>query len=519
MEKFFDRNLGGLGTPRAIGATVEGENRNHRMNSFEKSDNGIVPLRSVNKEGNTSAEQKEGRPLAKGNTPQATTVRTQGRVAVSSGLEGVREAARRNKTMRFTALLHHVTIDRLRESYKSLKRQAAPGIDGMTWSAYGEELECRLETLHRRIQQGSYRAQPARRIYIPKADGSERALSIWSLEDKIVQQAVTTVLNAIYETDFIGFSYGFRPGRSQHDALDALSAGITRRKVNWVLDADIQAFFDKMEHDWIIRFLQHRIGDKRIVRLVRTWITVGIETESGRQPLDRGAPQGAVISPLLANIYLHYVFDLWAQKWRKKTAMGDTIIVRYADDVVLGFQHKSDANRYRRELQQRLAEFGLNLHPQKTQLIRFGRFAMRGCRQQGKKPPTFDFLGFTHFCTQTRTNKRFTVGRKSIKKRLRSQLAEIKAQLRKRLHDKVSATGAWLHRVLKGHLNYYAVPGNSKSLEYLFIRVKRYWFRSLRRRSQRHRMNWSRFGEIWRHFAPPIRILHEYPNARFDART
>lgn len=500
---------------------MEGESRNRCMNGNEKSDSCVVLMKPANKEGSTSAEQREGRRLAKGNTPQATIVRTQSREAMSSGLEGVREAARGNKTMQFTALLHHVTVAVLRESYMSLKRQAAPGIDGMTWRAYGEELDSRLERLHQRIQQGSYRAKPAKRIYIPKADGSKRALSIWSLEDKLVQQAITTVLNAIYEQDFIGFSYGFRPGRSQHNALDALAVGITRRKVNWVLDADIQSFFDNMEHDWIIRFLQHRIGDKRILRLVRSWISVGIETDAGRQPLTKGAPQGAVISPLLANIYLHYVLDLWAKRWRRRTAAGDTIIVRYADDVVLGFQHHSDANLFCNELQNRLAEFGLNLHPKKTQLIRFGRFALQktGRKRGTKKPPTFDFLGFTHFCTQDRTNKRFMVGRKTIKKRLRSQLAEIKAQLRKRLHDPVGKTGAWLNRVLQGHLNYYAVPGNSASLRYFFLRVERLWLKALRRRSQRHRLNWERFRGIWIFFAPRMRILHPYPSARFDART
>lgn len=489
------------------------------MNGIEKSDNGIVPMKSANKQCENSAEQREGRLLAKGNTPQTTIVRTQSRVAMSSGLAGVRKTARINKTMKFTTLLHHVTIDLLRDSYMSLKRQAAAGIDGITWTVYGEALETRLVNLHQQIHTGGYKAKPARRIFIPKADGSERPLSIWSLEDKIVQQAVTSVLNAIYETDFLGFSYGFRPGRGQHDALDALTVGLTRRKVNWVLDADIQAFFDNMEHEWIMRFLEHRIGDKRILRLVRKWITVGIQTEKGRLASTKGAPQGAVISPLLANIYLHYVLDLWTERWRRKTATGDAIIVRYADDAVLGFQDSNDAYRYRKELQQRLAQFGLNLHPQKTQLIRFGRFSMQKCRRKGEKPPTFDFLGFTHYCSIDRTNKGFIVGRKSIKKRLRSQLAEIKAQLRKRLHNKVSETGAWLKRVLQGHLNYYAVPGNSASLRYFFIRVERLWFKAIRRRSQRHQMNWSRFSRICKYFVPKIRILHPYPKARFDAKT
>lgn len=490
------------------------------MNDIEKSDSVVVPLKRANKGDKTPAEFVEERTLAKGNTHQTTTTRTQGRDSVSSGLAGVRKAARKHKRMRFTALLHHVTVDQLRESYNALKRKAAPGIDGMTWTEYGKDEEQRLNALHQRIHQGSYRSKPVKRVFIPKADGSQRALSIWCLEDKIVQQALTTVLNAIYETDFLGFSYGFRPGRGQHDALDALSVGLNRRKVNWVLDADIQSFFDCMDHDWILTFLKHRIGDKRVLRLVRKWLTVGIMTDTGRERLDRGAPQGAVISPLLANIYLHYAFDLWTQQWRQRTATGDVIVARYADDIVLGFQHDSDARRFQSDLQERLAKFGLNLHPQKTHLIRFGRFARRKCRANGEgKPPTFDFLGFTHFCTVSRTRGHFVVGRKSIKKRMRSQLLEIKHALRKRLHRPVGETGAWLQRVLRGHLNYYAVPGNQPSLRYFFIRVKRYWLLSLRRRSQRHRMTWVRFGTLWQRFAPTILLTHDYPTQRFDAKT
>lgn len=490
------------------------------MNDIEKSDSVIVPLKRTNKGSNTPAESVEGRTLAKGNTRRTTTPRTQSRDSVSSGLAGVRKAARKHKQMQFTALLHHVTVDQLRDSYYSLKRQAAPGIDGMTWSAYGEDLEQRLEALHRQLHQGSYRAQPARRVYIPKADGSQRALSVWCLEDKIVQQALSTVLNAIYEADFLGFSYGFRPRRGQHDALDALTVGLNRRKVNWVLDADVQSFFDRMDHDWILTFLKHRIGDKRVLRLVRKWLTVGVMTEAGRERPDRGAPQGAVISPLLANIYLHYVFDLWTQRWRQRTATGDMIVIRYADDIVLGFQHDSDACRFQRELALRLEQFELNLHPKKTHLIRFGRFARQQCRKNGEgKPPTFDFLGFTHYCTVSRTNGRFMVGRKSIKKRVRTQLHEIKRALRQRLHRPIGETGAWLRRALRGHLNYYAVPGNQPGLRYFFRCVRRYWFKSLRRRSQRHRMNWQRFTGLWLRFAPPILLVHDHPARRFDATT
>lgn len=489
------------------------------MNGIEKSDNVVVPMKLMNKGVNPPAESVEERTLTKGNIHQATAVRTQCRVTTSSGLVDVRKAARTHRKLKFTAPLHHINIDLLRESYYSLKRQSAPGIDGMTWAAYETDLENRLKALHCRVHQGRYRAQPARRVTIPKADGTQRALSIWCVEDKIVQQAVTTVLNAIYEVDFLGISYGFRPGRSQHDALDALTVGLNRRKVNFVLDADIQSFFDTIDHDWLLTFLKHRIGDKRLLRLIRKWLTVGVENDTGRERLDRGAPQGAVISPLLANIYLHYVLDLWAHQWRERNAKGDVIMVRYADDCVLGFQYQAEAKRFQRDMQQRLQQFGLSLHPKKTQLIRFGRFARRDSHQAGQsKPATFDFLGFTHYCTKSRSKGHFIVGRKTIKKRMRSQLAEIKLQLRKRLHDPVGQTGTWLRRVLQGHLNYYAVPGNSRSLRYFFTRVWRYWMRSLRRRSQRHRLSWSRYDQLWARFAPRVLILHAYPARRFDAK-
>ncbi len=509
VEKFFDRNLGDLGIAHASGPAQEGESRTLHMNDTEKSDRVVVPTKPANKRDETRAEQVEGRMRAKGNAHQTTADRTQSRVSASSGLAGVRKAAKQDKGMRFTALLHHITVDQLRQSYFALKRLAAPGIDGVTWEHYGSELDGRLRELHERLHKGSYRARPARRVFIAKADGSERALSVWCLEDKIVQQALIAVLNAVYEVDFQGFSYGFRPGRGQHDALDALSVGLTRRRVNWVLDTDIQSFFDKMSHDWILQFLQHRIGDHRVLRLIRKWLTVGIMTDNGRLAGVEGAPQGAVISPLLANIYLHYVLDLWTRQWRSRNARGDVIIVRYADDVVLGFEFESEGRRYERQLQDRLAAFGLNLHPDKTQLIRFGRLARQNQRQlDGGKPPTFDFLGFTHYCTISRAYGHFVVGRKTIKKRMVSSVKEIKRQLRVRLHDPIGHTGEWLRRVVQGHLNYFAVPGNSKSLQFYLFRVRRYWLRSLRRRSQRTRMNWERFRLLCARFLPPIRITH-----------
>jgi group II intron reverse transcriptase/maturase len=432
----------------------------------------------------------------------------------------VRQAARQSTGVRFTALLHHLTVELLERSYFALKRNAAPGIDGVTWQAYGENLEENLLELHARIHRGSYRARPARRSYIPKADGTERPLSVLCLEDKIVQQAVVFVLEAIYEVDFLGFSYGFRPGRGQHDALDALHAGIYRKRVNWVLDADVQGFFDAMSHEWILRFLRHRISDKRILRLIAKWLKVGITEGTQVTRSSCGAPQGAVISPILANVYLHYAFDLWAHVWRRKKASGDVIVIRYADDILLGFQHEREARAFLQDLQARLREFELALHPKKTRLIRFGRCAVEQRRKLGQgKPETFDFLGFTHFCTRSRKYGSFVIGRKTIKKRMRAKLQEIKMELRKRMHDTIAETGAWLSKVLKGHLNYYAVSGNDHSLWWFFNQARWYWLRSLRRRSQRAFMNWVKFTRLVDRFFPPIRILHPLPCHRFDART
>jgi len=369
--------------------------------------------------------------------------------------------AQKDKNLKFTALMHHVTVELLQQSYFKLKRDAAPGIDGAEWAGYGENLDHRLILLHRKVQQGSYRAQPARRVYIPKADGSQRPLSILCIEDKIVQQAVVEILQAIYETDFMGFSYGFRPGRGQHDALDALQAGLYRRKVKWVLDADIRKFFDSMSHEWTIRFLQHRVDDRRLLRLVRKWLKVGVMEDGKRVPQEIGAPQGAVVSPILANIYLHYVFDQWVHYWRKHYAKGDVIVIRYADDTVLGFQTPQDAKALLDGLRDRLDRFGLSLHPDKTRLLEFGRFAQEDRARAGRgKPETFDFLGFTHYCSRARTNGWFKVARKTIAKRMRAQLQAVKTELRRRLHRPIKETGLWLNQVVRGHMAYYAVPGS-----------------------------------------------------------
>lgn len=521
VEMSFVRNLGDL--TRALdfqGPIHERETCKMNVNADEKSDLEIVPKKASNKENHFSAEMLEGRARPKGNRHYEAADWTQSQVTASTGLVAVRRAAQRNKQKQFTALLHHITIDLLRQSYSELKRKAAPGIDGMTWAVYGENLDERLTGLHERIHMGSYRSRPAKRMYIPKADGSQRPLSIWCVEDKIVQQATVHILNAIFEVDFLGFSYGFRPGRGQHDALDVLQVALYRRKVNWVLDADIRKFFDQVDQEWLMRFLAHRIRDKRLLRLIRKWLKVGVIENGLVIRSDKGTPQGAVVSPVLANIYLHYVFDLWVNNWRKRKARGDVVVIRYADDTVVGFQYNQEAKAFIRELEERLRKFELALHPEKTRLIRFGRYAIDQCRERGvRKPATFDFLGFTHYCTRSYKNGWFVVVRKTIRKRMRAQLREIKAELRRRINKPIAETGKWLNRVLTGHLNYYSVPGNLKSVSSFFYGVSWHWLRILRRRSQRHRMTWERFGRILKAFFPVIKVIHPQPLHRFDART
>ena len=396
----------------------------------------------------------EGRPLTKENTHQSSTPPTQGGERVSQGLAGVRRAAQARKGEKFTALLHHLTTGLLRDSFFALKRQAAPGVDGVTWQEYEAGVEDRITDLHSRVHRGAYRAQPSRRVYIPKADGRQRPLGIAALEDKIVQQAVVTILNQIYEVDFRGFSYGSRPGRSQHQALDALVVGIERKQVNWVLDADIRGFFDNVDHEWMLRFLQHRIADRRILRLIQKWLKAGVSEDGIWSETKVGTPQGAVASPLLANIYLHYVFDLWVEAWRKKCASGHVIVVRYVDDTVMGFEHREEAERFLRDLGERMRKFGLELHPDKTRLIEFGRHAERNRKQRGeKKPESFDFLGFTHLCGKTRKQGRFMVLRKTAGKRMRAKLRQIKQLVLARKHDPVQQTGEWLRSVVQGYFN------------------------------------------------------------------
>ena len=488
------------------------------MHAAEESDSGVVPMNQRNKGGKPQAEVGEGRPGIKENTAKLNTRPTQSGASVSHGLSGVRQRARESKQEKFTALLHHLTVELLRESYFALQRKAAPGVDGETWRQYGAGLEGRLAGLHSRVHRGAYRAKPSRRVYIPKADGRQRPLGIAALEDKIVQQAVVTVLNEIYETDFRGFSYGFRPGRNSHQALDALNAGLQKKRVNWVLDADIKGFFDHVSHEWLLKFVRHRVADNRMLRLIQKWLKAGVSEDGEWSETTVGTPQGAVASPLLANVYLHYVFDLWVEVWREKIAQGDMIVVRYADDLVAGFQHQADAERFLRDFQERLAKFGLEVHPEKTRLIEFGRFAASARRRRGQgKPETFTFLGFTHFCG-TNSRGHFVVWRHTAAKRMRAKLRAIQMELRRMMHEPVALVGAWLKRVVEGYYRYHAVPGNLSVLSRFREQLCRYWRHVLRRRSQRRKPDWDRLRPIFDRWIPRPRTLHPYPDVRFDAR-
>jgi group II intron reverse transcriptase/maturase len=483
-----------------------------------ESDGRVVPTKGSNKDGQPSAESLEGRRPTKENIEHPTPLRTQRRPSESRGLLGVREVARQDKGAQFTALLHHVTVPRLQESFYALKREAAPGVDAVSWHEYETGLEAKLVALHQHVHQGTYRAQPSRRTYIAKADGRQRPLGIAALEDKIVQHAVVMVLNAIYEEDFLGFSYGFRPGRGPHGALDALWVGIMRKRVNWVLDADIRDFFGTMNHEWMTKFVKHRIADRRIQRLIQKWLRAGVSEGGTWSPTEVGTPQGAVASPLLANVYLHYAFDLWVRRWRHRSATGDMIVVRYADDIVVGFEHRSEAERFLHEWKGRMRPFGLELHPDKTRLIEFGRHAVEQRTRRGEgKPETFNFLGFTHVCGTTRKTGRFIVKRQTIRKRLSAKLKALAVELRHRWHAPVAEVGRWLRSVVRGWLNYHAVPGNMDSLNAFRSQVMRHWFRALRRRGQRRPMTWARFVLLVGRWIPSAKILHPHPNVRFDA--
>jgi RNA-directed DNA polymerase len=502
----------------SAGRSEKAKSRNADVDEAEESDRGIVPMKSANEGAQATEESAEGRKRTKENIVEPSTPPAQNGRGVSQGLSGVRRVAKERRKEKFTSLLHHLTVDLLRQSYRRLKRDAAPGVDGVRWEDYQEGLEDRLKDLHSRIHRGVYRAKPVRRTYIKKDDGRQRPLGIASLEDKIVQQAVVTILNEIYEVDFKGYSYGFRPGREPHQALDALNVGIARKRVNWIFDADIRGFFDHVQHEWLIKFLEHRIGDRRVLRLIQKWLKVGALESGEWLACEEGTPQGAVASPLLANVYLHYAFDLWVENWRKKEAKGDMIVVRYADDLVVGFEHRAEAERFQKEFGERLAKFGLEMHPEKTRLIEFGRQAWTRRKRQGEgKLETFQFLGFTHYSGEN-SKGYFTVWRETVKKRMRAKLSEIKQELRTRMHEPIAQTGKWLKQVVQGYYRYHAVPGNLRRLSVFRGRLQRIWRQTLRRRGQKQRLTWEKLNRIFQRWIPIPRRLHPYPNERFDVR-
>jgi RNA-directed DNA polymerase len=488
------------------------------MHEGGQSDGPVVPEKRSNNAQGGAAEVVEGRGSAKENADSATRPGHCAGLSVSNGLDRVRRVALKDREARFTALLHHVDVERLRAAYRALNPRAATGVDGVTWEGYGRDLEGNLQDLHVRLRRGVYRAKPSRRTYIPKPDGRRRPLGVAALEDKIVQRATVEVLNVIYEVDFLGFSYGFRPGRSQHDALDALAVGIERRRVGWVLDVDIRDYFSSLDQSWLGRFLGHRIADRRVLRLIQKWLKAGVIEDGEWSRTERGTPQGASVSAFLANVYLHYVFDLWAHQWRSQHAHGDVVIVRFADDLVVGFEYRDDAERFQAELRGRLAEFGLELNAEKTRLIEFGRFAVqrRAARGLGK-PETFSFLGFTHICAKNKKG-RFKLRRITDSKRMRAKLREVKTELRARRHLPIPEQGRWLSSVLRGHCNYYAVPGNIPALRAFRRQIIRHWYKTLRRRSQRTRMTWKRMYRLETRWLPAVRTLHPWPDVRFDAR-
>jgi RNA-directed DNA polymerase len=486
------------------------------MNGDGQSDSKKVPKKSPNETRKLDEEEMEGNELTKGMEERGNVCQAQNWESMTNKLQLIREKAKADKEMRFTTLMHHVySVDNLREAYLGIKRDAAPGVDGETWQSYGVNVEARLKDLSDRLKRGAYRAKPVRRVYIPKPDGTKRPLGVTALEDKIVQRTTVEVLNAIYEVDFKGFSYGFRPGRSQHQALDALYVAIKTKKVNWILDADIRDFFGSINLENLIKFIEMRIADKRIVRLIQKWLNAGVLEDGDVEYAEEGTPQGASISPLLANVYLHYVYDQWIQEWRKTQAKGEMIVVRFADDTIAGFQRQTDAEQFLTDLTERLQKYGLELHPDKTRLIEFGRFAATDRKKRGEgKPQTFTFLGFTHICSENRNGK-FEIQRKTIGKKVRAKLSEIKAELKTRINQSIGEVGAWLKSVVSGHYQYYGVPGNKRSLSNFREQVTLAWFRMLRRRSQKSNTTWARMSVHLRRWIPVPQISHPYPDARF----
>jgi group II intron reverse transcriptase/maturase len=483
----------------------------------EESDAAVVPRKST-KTRVTPVELMEGRAAAKGKSAVRNAPPTQGGTGALTFLQQIGERAKQKPKERWTNLLSHIKVPLLKAAYQRLRKDAAAGVDGVTWEEYGAHLDERLLDLQDRIQRGNYHPQPVRRVLIPKGDGKTRPLGLVALEDKVVQQAARMVLEPIYEAEFVGFSYGFRPKRSAHDALDALAEAIGR-KVNWVLDADIRAYFDTIEFGWLQRFIEHRIGDSRMVRLLMKWVKAGVLEEGELHEREEGTPQGAIISPLLANLYLHYVFDLWVQKWRKQPGRGEVYVVRYADDLVMGFQKERDATALLSALTERFASFGLELHPEKTRVLEFGRYARADRERRGlPKPDTFEFLGFTHIASTSREGK-FQLKRRTSRKKRRAKLARLKEECRRRRHWRVVEQHVWLSKVLSGHYRYYGVPTNHSALVQFRRRVARTWHRSLQRRSQRGRWTheqWQRFEQLFP--LPRARIYHPWPDQRFARR-
>lgn len=488
------------------------------MHERGKSDSAIGAVKPANKAERSAAELVEQRAGTKGNADQQSTRRAQGRESVSQALGRIRQAAKQRKKEVFTSLLHHISIDLLRLSFFAIKKDAASGVDGLTWQDYGADLERKLADLHDRVHRGAYRALPSRRQYIPKPDGRQRPIAIAALEDKIVQRATVAVLSAIYEEDFLGFSYGFRPKRSQHDALDALVVGITSKKVNYILDADIRGFFDEVNRSWLTRFVKHRIGDPRILHLIQKWLKAGILEDGVVTNSEKGTPQGSVASPLLANVYLHYAFDLWAKRWRRREATGDMIIVRYADDIVVGFEHESDARRFWDAMRERLQEFSLSLHPEKTRLIEFGRFAAANRRRRGLgKPDSFKFLGFTFICGKSLRGN-FLLTRRSRRDRMKAKIKEVAGELRRRMHQSIPEQGTWLKQVITGYFAYHAVPTNWAALGAFRDEITKRWQWTLQRRSQKGSRTWEQMKKLADDWLPKPRILHPWPNQRFAVK-
>jgi group II intron reverse transcriptase/maturase len=492
------------------------------MHEPGKSDSRVVPQKVPNKARRQAAEGLEGRRLAKRNSPQASTLRTQGRIRAHAALGRVRQAAEQKKGERFTALLHHIyAIDTLRAAFYELERDAAPGVDGETWEHYGQELEAHLAELSDRLRRGAYRAQPVRRVYIPKRGDAtqQRPIGVTAVVDKIVQRATVMVLNAVYEPEFAGFSYGARPGRSAHQALVALDRAIEKKRVKWVLDADLRDFFGSLEHEQLIRFVEHRIGDKRVVRLIGQWLAAGVLEDGAWTRRETGTPQGGSISPVAANLYMHYVFDLWVQRWRRTTARGDVVIVRYLDDFIVGFELRTDAEQFLSALRERLGQFGLTLHPDKTRLLEFGRYAAQNRQERGQgKPETFQFLGFIHSCGRTGKGE-FVVHRHTAGERLRAKLREVKAELRQRWHDPIPKVGQYLAAVVRGHCQYYGIPGNWRAIGRFRDEVSRLWHHALSRRSQTGSVRWERMNRLIERWIPRARVVHPSTSLLFAVMT